>query len=74
MNHCYKQTFKFGCPKLIRATSSSSAVPPVNVQFSASFYNTGEGSPTVAVCVNAGPLSGRVIQVTVTATPGTAQG
>lgn len=60
--------------KINKVTSSSSAVPPVNVQFSASFYNTGEGSFTVPVCVNAGPLSGRVIQVTVTATPVTAQG
>jgi len=55
-------------------TITDDDVPPVNVQFSASFYNTGEGSFTVPVCVNAGPLSGRVIQVTVTATPGTAQG
>jgi len=45
--------------------------PPVNFQFSASTYNTGEGSTTVAVCVDASALFDRTFQVTVSAIPGT---
>ena len=62
----------------MESTSSSPTAPPlpppVNFQFSASTYNTVEGSASVAVCVDASVLFGRTFQVTVSATPGTATG
>lgn len=49
----------------------------VNVQLNATAYNAAEGTPTVAVCVDAlnlQDIAGRTIPVTISATPGSAQG
>ena len=52
-------------------------VAPLNVQLSATVFNAAEGTPTVAVCVNAlnlQDIAGRTISVTISATPGSALG
>ena len=52
-------------------------VVPLNVQLNATVFSAAEGTPTVPVCVDAlnlQDIAGRIIPVTISATPGSALG
>jgi len=60
-----------------RETISIPLADPVILHLQSSSVSVTEGTPTVAVCVvadNPAAIGGRTILVTVTATPGSAQG
>ena len=60
-----------------RETISIPLADPVILHLQSNFFSVVEGTPTVAVCVvadNPADIGGRTILVTVTATPGSAQG
>jgi len=60
-----------------RETISIPLADPVVLHLQSNFFSVVEGTATVAVCVvadNPADIGGRTILVTVTATPGSAQG
>jgi len=60
-----------------RETISIPLADPVILHLQSNFISVTEGTPAVAVCVvadNPADIGGRTILVTVTATPGSAQG
>ena len=63
--------------QLVKRNNFIPLADPVMLHLQSTFFPAVEGTPTVAVCVvadNPADIGGRTILVTVTATPGPAQG